>query len=141
MQEEGEIMSKTRYRWWGYVKNIIRAYPQYAEELADMKTQKITAAYSITPRGSSGASRTVERLAFRELPETEQREFEAVQRAVNETLRMKDGAERINLITLVFWKRTHTLHGAATACCISYGTAKKWHNRFIETVAALYGLL
>lgn len=40
-------------------------------------------------------------------------EIDAVDAAVEETKQLSDGAERLKLIDLVLWKRTHTLQGAA----------------------------
>lgn len=87
------------------------------------------------------ASRTTENLALREFYGNKKREYEAVQKAGAVTEQYADGAERLDLIRLVFWDRTHTLHGAATACHISYATAKNWHNEFIRLVASCMNLL
>ena len=122
------------------MKNIIRAYPDYCRELESMKEQSITAAYNSAPHGN-GISNPVEALALRELPHTEQKEYDAVVGAISMTKRLKDGEERLRLIEMVFWKKTHTLQGAAMACNVSYGTAKRWHNKFIEATARCYGLL
>ena len=54
---------------------------------------------------------------------------------------MVDGAERIRLIDLVLWKRTHTLQGAALACYVSERTAQEWHRQFIRLVGQKRGLL
>lgn len=122
------------------MKNIIRAYPDYCRELESIREQKITANYSATAHGS-GVSKPVETLALRELPHTEQKEYDAVVGAISMTKRLKDGEERLRLIEMVFWRKTHTLQGAAIACHVSYGTAKRWHNKFIEATARCYGLL
>ena len=46
-------MSKTRYKWWGYVKNMIREYPALKKEYEDLHQQSITANMSGTPCGGS----------------------------------------------------------------------------------------
>ena len=122
------------------MKNVIRAYPDYCRELESMKEQSITAAYNSAPHGN-GVSKPVEALALRELPKAEQKEYDAVVGAISMTKRLKDGEERLRLIEMVFWTKTHTLQGAAMACNVSYGTAKRWHNKFIEATARCYGLL
>lgn len=127
-------MSKSRYKWWGYVKNVIRAYPEHGKRLNDLRQQSVTAAYSVTPK-SKTPSRTVENAALRELAPDERKEFEAVQKAIDKTARIPDGDRRVELVDMVFWKRTHTLQGAADALFISYGTAKRWHNSFIVMTA------
>ena len=65
----------------------------------------------------------------------EHREMEAVRRALNATLRLRDGRNRIELIELVIWKRSHNLQGAAMKLGVSDRTALRWHGDFIKTVA------
>ena len=61
-------MSKPRYGWWGYVKNMIRAYPGLKREYDDLHTQHITANMSGTGGGGGGVNRSLENIAMRELP-------------------------------------------------------------------------
>ena len=65
----------------------------------------------------------------------------AVEAAVKETEQLADGGERLRLIDLVLWKRTHTLQGAALACYVSERTAQEWHRQFIRIVGQKRGLL
>lgn len=65
----------------------------------------------------------------------------AVADAIAETERLVDGAERLRLIDLVLWKRTHTLQGAAMAVYVSERTAQEWHRQFIRLVGQKRGLL
>lgn len=65
----------------------------------------------------------------------------AVEAAVKETEQLADGGERLRLIDLVLWKRTHTLQGAALACYVSERTAQEWHRQFIRLVGEKRGLL
>lgn len=65
----------------------------------------------------------------------------AVEGAIAETERLVDGAERLRLIDLVLWKRTHTLQGAAMAVYVSERTAQEWHRQFIRLVGKKRGLL
>lgn len=133
-------MSRTRYGWWGYVKDMIRRYPELCRELEDLHTMPVTAQIKAVG-GSSGAGRRSEIVAIRELPYTRQREYAAVRRAIEVTKKYNIGAEIINLIDLVFWRQTHTLHGAAIKCNIAYITAARWHGDFIRLVAKNYGLM
>lgn len=94
-------MSNPRYDWWGYVKGMIRRYPN---------------------RNTA-------------------REREAVEKAIERTGEMPDGAARLALVKLVFWRGTHTLSGAAQKCCVSGRTARRWHTEFIRTVAGEFGLM
>lgn len=65
----------------------------------------------------------------------------AVEAAVKETEQLADGGERLRLIDLVLWKRTHTLQGAAMEVYVSERTAQEWHRQFIRLVGQKRGLL
>lgn len=133
-------MSRPRYDWWPYVKGMIRRYPALKAELQELHTQSVTSNYSgVSVR--SGSSRTAEVTAIRELPTTKQREYEAVRQAIAATERMAASRDRLRIIDLVFWKRSHTLSGAALTIPCHYNTAQKYHADFILAVAAFYGLL
>lgn len=69
------------------------------------------------------------------------REKEAVQSAIEQTRQCADGEAQLQLIDLVFWRRTHTLSGAAMVIPCSERTARRWHTEFIRRVARNYGLL
>ena len=133
-------MSSPRYGWWGYVKDIIRRYPELKEEYKELHSTAMTADYSGMPHGHGG-SRTVEEIAIRELPHNSQREFEAVRHAIERTRVMKNGRDRLQVVSLVFWKRTHSLEGAAQTIPCSYRQARRYHSDFILLVAGYYGLL
>ena len=92
------------------------------------------------PHGGD-VSRTVERLAVRELPGIQQREYEAVRRAVEITAKYKTGPERLRLIEAVHWRRSHTLTGAAMLIPCSNTTAREWHREFIRLVASQMGFM
>ena len=65
----------------------------------------------------------------------ERREMEAVRRALEATLRLRDGRNRAELIELVIWKRSHSIAGAARKLGVSERTALRWHGDFIKAVA------
>ena len=65
----------------------------------------------------------------------EKREMDAVRRACEYTLRLRDGRDRMALVEIVFWKRTHNLQGAALKLSVSERTALRWHGDFIKAVA------
>lgn len=133
-------MSKPRYRWWGYVKNMIRYFPRQREKLLMMKEQSITPKLTGMP-GGGGVSNPTEDVALRELPETEQREYEAVRKAIYQTGLKPTGKEIMKLIKLVYWDRSHTIYGASRELNVSEITAKRWHIEFIKDVAKNYGFL
>lgn len=76
-----------------------------------------------------------------ELAGAAERENAAVALAVQQTLELPDGAERMELIRLVFWRRSHTLAGASLMLHISDRTGQEWHRQFIRAVAKNFGLL
>ena len=133
-------MGRPRYDWWMYVKGMIRRYPSLKEEYADLHKQSVTPNYTGMP-SSGSVGRGVEAVALRELPTTRQREYEAVKRAIEVTQRMSANSDRLKVIDLVFWQRSHTLDGAALTIPCSYRTARRYHSEFIMTVASIYGLL
>ena len=65
----------------------------------------------------------------------------AVKRAIDQTKQMENGMERIQVIEMVFFRRTHTLEGAALMVPCSYDTAQKYHAQFIKAVARNMGLM
>ena len=133
-------MSKPRYKWWGYIKNVVRSYPALKKEYEDLHEQSITAKYSGMPGGGS-VSRGTEDIAIRELPYTDQREYEAVRRAVEKTKQYKNGTERLAIIDLYYWKKSHTLEGAGYKVGYSYDRTKQIHKEFLVAVATYYGLV
>ena len=126
-------MSKPRYRWWGYIRNVIRAYPELKKEYEELHQQSVTANTS----GMSGGNG----LSLRELPKTKQKEYDAVSRAIEITKRMPNGIQRLQIIDLVYWKRTHTVEGAAMKVGYSVDRGKQLHGEFVRLVAKCYGFL
>lgn len=90
---------------------------------------------------SGGESRPTEEVALRELPQTEQKEYEAVEGAIKQTREKENGEEVLKMIRLVYWDRSHTIYGASRELSISEKTAKRWHGEFIKIIAKIYGLL
>lgn len=133
-------MSKPRYKWWGYIRGVVRAYPDLRREYEELHQQSITAGMSGMP-GASGVSRKTEDIAVRELPYTKQREYEAVRRAIETTKTMQNGLQRLRIIELVYWKRSHTVEGAAMRVGYSVDRGKQLHGDFIRLVAKNYGLM
>lgn len=134
------MVSKPRYGWWGYVKDMIRRYPALCTELHALHRVSAVAELSGEPHGQ-GVTRPVEALSLCELSGNRQREYEAVRRAVEATKHLRNGRERLLVIDAVFWTRRHTLEGAALLVPCHYKTAQEWHNAFIRTVARNFGLL
>lgn len=65
----------------------------------------------------------------------------AVQRAIDQTMKLDNGQDRLRVVDLVFFKQTHTLEGATLMVPCGYETAKRWIQQFIKLVAKNFGLL
>lgn len=133
-------MSKPRYHWWAYAKAMVRMYPQLKQEYDAIHSQRVTADLEKLPNSKGGAFRSTEVTTLRQLPPARQREYDAVAKAIELTKKRQNGADRLALIDLVFWKGTHSLDGAAYKLCISDTTARRYHGDFIRLVGFCYGL-
>ena len=69
------------------------------------------------------------------------RELEAVRKAVDATMMMDGGANRLKVISMVHWERTWTLERAALEVPCGYATAARWQRKFFEEVARNRDLL
>ena len=133
-------MSKPRYRWWGYVRNVIRAYPALKEKYDDLHQQAVTANYSAQPR-TGGDGRSLENIALRELIPQEQREYQAVRDAIAATLRYDTGLERVQFISAIYFSGPQRrLSDVYPRFHIAEATAWRWHGDFIRLVAGYMGL-
>ena len=132
-------MSKPRYRWWGYVKNVIRAYPELERQAHAAPHVGVTTKPS-PAHGSPGVGRPVENAALHRMTENDEREYRAVRDAIRETMYLPTGPARVSLIELVYWKKDYTLRGAAKVVGYSYRWARELHREFICLVAENLGL-
>ena len=71
----------------------------------------------------------------------EQIEFDTVRKAVEQTKTMIDGKNRIQVISMTLWKRTHTVDGSAIALHLSERTAQRYRWQFVALVGMHYGFL
>lgn len=133
-------MSSPREAWWPYAKNVIRRYPYLLDKIRSLKVSQTTAHYGQSGGGGGDPGRDVEMIALRELPEKEQKYLEAVDRAIRTTSRQRSGAIRMQLIDLVYFRKSHTIYGASIKLHISEQTAKRWHGDFVRLVAQYLGL-
>ena len=131
-------MNKQRYRWWGYMKAVIRAYPDLRKEFDALHEASVSANISGMP-GGGGLSRSTENVALRQLSRQDQREMEAVEKAIAITKRMRTGEVRLRLIELVFFKKTKLKDAAELVVYISYDTAVGYHTDFIMLTAYFLG--
>ena len=59
----------------------------------------------------------------------------AVDAAIGATASVDGGDDRLKVISLVYFKKTHKLAGAALQVPCAYDTAKRWQGQFIREVA------
>lgn len=123
-----------REDWWEYTKRIIRSYPALSRKAESMGDMPCTPAYGTGGGHSGAAGNPVERAVVDRLTDKEQRRYDAVQAAIEETECMKHGHQRMELIDRVYWKRSHTLYGAAMCVPVSERTAHTWNAEFIRLV-------
>lgn len=132
-------MSRPRYRWWGYVKNVIRAYPELRKKLMEPIHTPVTAKYG-PQTGQNGAGRALEGAVAKRLSGRDVAEFEAVDAAIRETAKVENGEARLAIIDLVYWKRSHTLAGAGMQVGYSYQRARDMQQKFVCMVAENLGV-
>lgn len=113
--------------WRAEARAALIAYPELKAELAERQQMKITAEYSLAPRGGAGTTRAVERAAMRQLPKEKQLKLEAVAHGLAMQEHLSAAQKRRRMVELVYWRRTHTLLGAAVEVGVSEETAKRWN--------------
>ena len=131
-------MSKPRYKWWGYIRKVVWAYPELKQKYEELHQQSLTACIGGMPAGG-GVSRGTENIAVRELPPTEQKEYDAVRRAIELTRKMPKGKLRLGIIDQVFWKKRKNLQDAGDAVGYAYKMARDIQSTFLKLVGQEYG--
>lgn len=120
--------------WRGEARAALRAYPRLKRRQAETD-QQITSVYGGVAV-QHGASRTTEDAALRSrLTDREGRVIAAVELALEMQRHYHNAAERLLMVRLVYWARTHTLEGAALECHYSVEAVKRWNT---ETLTAVY---
>lgn len=132
-------MSKPRYKWWSYVKAVIRYFPKYDRELQDLRQTSVVAGYTGMPH-TGGISDPTAQAATRQLDPDAQREYDAVRLAIQKTRCMPNGHLRLRLIQLVYWDRSHMVDGAGLAVGYQSRQARKIHGDFVKLVAENLGV-
>ena len=83
-----------------------------------------------------GASRVTENIALRStLTEREENIISAVEFALRMQNYYPNGDERMKMIEMVYFKKTHTLAGAAEVCHYSVDAVFRWN---VEILTAVY---
>lgn len=132
-------MSSPRYRWWGFVRRMIRDYKGLKAEYEDLHDQSISADTSGMPKGG-GNGRTVENLALRQLSPDDQKVYDAVNRAVEITQLLPDGDLKVAMIRFVYWGQgQRRVEDVPLVLPVSRRTAIRWHGDFVRLVGKCYG--
>ena len=131
-----------RYKWYEYVRWMIRLYPARVRELRRLQEASMVSLYDRGGRFSgSEVFRPTERLAMVTLGATCDREVEAVRKAIHATRARRNGDLILRLIDLQFWSCTHNQTGAAVELYISKETARRWTRAFVQEVGSNFGLM
>ena len=93
----------------------------------------VTPSLSGMPMGG-GERRSTEDAALRQLPPEDQRRLDAVAQALAISEHLTSGLSRVKLIELVYFRRSHTVEGAALQIPCSVQTAKIWNSDFLLLV-------
>lgn len=128
-------MTRRSNTWRRTARNAAYEYPKLRAELRDLQSQSITPSLSGMPSGA-GEHRSTEDAALRQLPAAEQRRHDAVAQAVQICGQLTSGPSRVKLIELVYFRRSHTVEGAALQIPISSRQAWGWNNDFLLLVWA-----
>ncbi len=126
-------MSKYRHWWRPNVERALRVYPYLKAAKQAAQEQSITPSYTGMPRGG-GISRTTENAATRHFSAQEEKILDAVDRAIAEVSKHRDGQEVLRIVEMVDFKRSHTLEGAAMALFMHRVTASDKRTRFVDLV-------
>lgn len=127
--------------WRHEAKSALRAYPRLLKKqttLSAAPTQTTPNYNGVAVRGGE-ASRSAEEAALRSvLSERERAQLEAVRTALELEKKYPNADARLRMIDLVYFRRTHTLEGAAEVCRYSIETVKRWNA---EIQIAVYAAL
>ena len=133
-------MSKSKDNWREEARRIIRAYPSYLRAEQELRDCRITPSLTGMPGGGGFNSKT-ETAALKELSPKAQRELDAVRMAIQTTKRYRNSKQRLQVVEMVYWQKSHTLEGAAQLCHYSYAAVKEWNAEFIGLVDSNIRLL
>lgn len=91
--------------------------------------------------GAGWLARKTESAALKELSPREQQELEAVERAIEDIGRQKDGAQVLKVVELYHWVGIYNLDTVAEFAHTTTITAKRRNARFVYAVARNLGYM
>lgn len=123
-------MGRRSNTWRAQARQAAYDYPGLRTALRDLQSMSITPSLSGMP-GGGGEHRSTEDAALRQLPPDDQRRFDAVSQALSISEHLTSGLSRVRMIELVYFRRSHTVEGAAMQIPCSVQTAWTWNNDFL----------
>lgn len=123
-------MSRRSSTWRQAARQAAYDYPGLRAQLRDLQSMSVTPSLSGMPMGG-GEHRSTEDAALRQLPPEDQRRLDAVAQALAISEHLTSGLSRVKLIELVYFRRSHTVEGAALQIPCSVQTAWTWNNDFL----------
>lgn len=122
-------MSKYRHWWRPDIVRFIRAYPDLR-----LRKEALRSVSHSMDGVHTAPTRATENIALRQLSPFEEKILDAVQLAIEDIGRSRDGREVLAIVEMVDWGR-YSVEGAALKLHISPETAKRRRGRFISEVA------
>ena len=125
--------------WRRQAREALRKYPRLKKKQRE-NGQQITPVYG----GSAvqhEATRVTENVALRSpLSEVEENMIAAVEFALRMQSEYYNAEARLRMISLVYFRRTHTIQGAAIEVGYSFDTCCKWNNEILTAVYSVLGI-
>lgn len=123
-------MSRRSSTWRQAARQAAYDYPGLRSQLRDLQSMSMTPSLSGMPIGG-GDHRSTEDAALRQLPPEDQRRLDAVAQALEISSHLTSGLARVKMIEMVYFRRSHTLEGAALRIPCDVRTVKTWNNDFL----------
>ena len=119
--------------WRAEARRALRDYPRIKRRQGENERQ-ITPVYGGAAVQHS-ASRTTENVALRStLTEREENIISAVEFMVAMQSRYYNAEARMKMLSLVYFRRTHTMQGAAMEVGYNINTVKSWNTEMLTAV-------
>ena len=119
--------------WRSEARRALRDYPRIKRRQGENEMQ-ITPVYGGAAVQHS-ASRTTENVALRStLTEREENIISAVEFMLNMQRRYYNADARMKMLSLVYFRRTHTMQGAAMEVGYNINTVKAWNTEMLTAV-------
>ena len=120
--------------WRTEARAALRAYPKAKKKQNESGEMQITPVYGGSAVQHS-ATRTTENVALRtKLTPHEENVISAVEFAMRMQSAYPNGQERMKMIRLVYFQRSHTLEGAAMEVHYSDRAVKRWNAEILTAV-------